>query len=195
VGSLFCGSASFRQREENIEILGHMIICGFVSEYFSVENEEDYTTEQMQHFRLVLISQNRNDELNNTRRLILGDQAHDRVLTFTTSFSNEVLESWKVVKKSLSEMTDPSAKLDLLFAYSYNLGLFESWMEDNEGGMEKLVQELASAWKSLLNNHSDEELGWDCRYTKPGMLEFLDMFKHRIGRVPDYCSIGEFNFQ
>lgn len=46
-------------------------------------------------------------------------------------------------------------------------------MNDNERGMGELVDGSERAWKSLLNNYSDEELGWDCKYTKPGMLEFL----------------------
>lgn len=105
------------------------------------------------------------------------------------------MRSWHIVKRNLASMKDPSTKLDRLFAYSYNLFEFDVWMHDNEGDMGELVQGLARAWKSLLRKYSDEELGWDAKYTKPGTLEFLKQFQRKIEDMPDYVNIGKFNFE
>jgi hypothetical protein len=114
---------------------------------------------------------------------------------FNTSFSYHVVATWDTVKKSLCREKDPSKKLDLLFAYSYNLEQFDNWMHDNEGDIRPLVKGLATAWKSLLTKHSDKQLGWDCKYTKPGMMEFLTRFKSKVEGTPKYMKLGKFNFQ
>lgn len=162
------------------------------------ENEIDKSTvtaEQVQACRHVLITKNREKQLNSMRRLVLGEQANDRCLMFNTSFSNEVLRTWHFVKRSLASTKDPSKKLDRLFAYSYNLFEFDVWIHDNEGDMGELVKGLGRAWKSLMKKYSDEELGWDRKYTKLGTLEFLKQFKSKIDSMPDYYKLGKFNFE
>ncbi|GAX23175.1 hypothetical protein FisN_39Hh029 [Fistulifera solaris] len=179
--------------------LGPMLIKGVEDDSSEDEDEQidadDLTTEQMQAFRVVAITQNREKQLHSMRELVLGDQANDTVLMFNTSFSYHVDATWDSVKKSLSRTKDPSQKLDMLFAYSYNLDEFDVWMHDNEGDMGRIVKGLATAWKSLLTKHSDEALGWDCKYTKPGMMQFLTQFKSKIEGTPKYMKLGKFNFQ
>ena len=189
---------AFIKLKENKHVLGPMMIKG-VGGVKDDEEEEinsaDLTVEQVRKFRHVLITQNREKELDNMRKLILGKQADSDFLMFNTSFSYQVLGSWNIVKRSLAGMEDPSKKLDRLFAYTYNLSDLNAWMRDNEGGMDKLVDGLASAWSLLLNSHSDEELGWDCKYTKPGMLELLNQFQNKIEGMPDYFNLGKFKYQ
>jgi hypothetical protein len=180
----------------NKDILEPMMIKGVqgISDESEI-NADELTTEQVEVFRHVLLTQRREDELNNMRDLILGDQANSQFVQFKRSFSEDVLATWHIVKRSLNIMDDPSKKLDRLFGYSYNLWDVNIWMHFNYGNMAELVDGLARAWKSLLNTYTDEELGWDCKYTKPGMLEFLHQFKNKIKNMPKEFLLGEFNFE
>ena len=169
--------------------LGHMIIQEYDDE--DSENEQidsdDLTEEHKQLYR--------EKEIDSMQKLILGDQADRGVMMFDTSFSYHVMDKWALLNKNIACTKDPSKKLDRLFALSYNLSEFDVWMHDNEGDMGELVKGLARAWKSLLRKYSDEELGWDSQYTKPGMLEFLKQFKDKIESMPKYYKLGKFNFE
>lgn len=157
-------------------------------------DESKLTTEQMQSLRVVLITKNREKQLDKMRELIYGEDDF-YLMKGNTSFSNNLLASWKyTMKKRLSGMKDPSKKLDVLFAYLFTMHRHDFWMHDNEGDMGELIREVASAWKRHLTRFSDEELGWDLKYTKPGMLELLNSFKRLVEEMPDYCKLGKFNY-
>jgi hypothetical protein len=43
---------------------------------------------------------------------------------------------------------------------------------------------------------SDDEIGWDLEYTKPGTLELLRQFKEEVeGTGVDYYDMGKFNYE
>merc|ERR1711935_929061 len=118
---------------------------------------------------------------------------------FNTSFSYHVLKCWEHVKRRelTAPRTTPAQKLDILFAFTHTLQEYDVWMHDNEGGMDVLVKGLAAAWKKLLTNSTDAELGWDVEYTKPGMLEFLGQFQTTVEEFNngDEYDLGKFRFQ
>ncbi|KAL7540568.1 hypothetical protein ACHAWF_006720 [Thalassiosira exigua] len=73
----------------------------------------------------------------------------------------------------------PVHKFELLLAYTFMLREYDLWMHDNEGGMEGMVKDLADMWKPLLKN-TDEKLGIDTEYTRPGVVQLLTDFKEKI---------------
>ena len=48
-----------------------------------------------------------------------------------------------------------------------------------EGGMEGMVKGLARLWKNILKR-SDEDLGIDGEYTRPGVMAMLESFQESI---------------
>lgn len=192
------------QKEHNF--LGQMLIKGVSStgnDDSEEEEEEEYdsdgddaafnaklTDEQMAGLRFVLITQDRADQLDSMREYILGDQAKDGILMFSTSFSYGIHDGFysfsaKNGMYAKKAKTWPQ-KFDMLFAYTYNLKEYDVWMHDNEGGMEDMVKDLAKLWKKLLAK-DNSTLGIDGEYTRPGVLAMLEQFKEQVEDV-DYCS-------
>lgn len=189
----------FLNQEENKNILGAMLIKGMESDESSdeegEENESKYTKEQMQALRFIMVTPNRDQELDKMRALVLQDQADPDFMTFSTSYSYQVLASWNLAKKRLSKLSNKAKKVDALMAYTHTVKQYDVWMHDNEGGMGELVSGLASAWKRLLKKHDDKELGWDVEYTKPGVLELLKQFKEQVESMDDCYDMGDFNYE
>jgi len=193
-------------KAKNKDILGPMIIRGLnlPNEDSDEEDEEDekdedtskYTEQQMATLRYVFITQKRSDRLDEMREFILGEQANESFMMFNTSFSYQVRDGFYDFKSTLYAKVKTAAdKFDLLFAFTYNLKQFDTWMHDNEGDMDGMVKGLASMWKRLLKN-DDEKLGIDAEYTRPGIIQFLEDFKEKVeemevGEDPDIV----FNFE
>lgn len=177
---------------KNKDILGPMIIRGLNSPNddngYDDDEEDDekdqdtskYTEQQMATLRYVFITQKRSDRLDEMRQFILGEQANQSFMMFNTSFSYQVLDGFDDFKSTLYAKAKTAAdKFDLLFAFTYNLKEFDTWMHDNEGGMDGMVKALASMWKRLLKS-DDEKLGIDAEYTRPGITQFLEDFKEQV---------------
>lgn len=181
--------------KQHKEVLGPRMIKGIDGDDESEDDEEEdkskYTTEQMNSLRYIMVTKNLEKQFHAMQKLVLGDQADEELMMFDTSFSMDVLHSWHHLKRrAFPKHKQPAQKLDLLIAYTSNLQEYDVWMHDNEGGMEVLVKGLAAAWKQLLQNNTDEQLGWDIEYTKPGVLELLEQFKTDVE-----VYNGEFNYQ
>lgn len=191
---------------EHKEIEGAMLIKGIPRTDPDDEDDEDedddkgnednskYTTEQMNELRFVMITKNRSEQLEKMRNLILKDQADDSFMMFNTSFSYDVLDSWDHVKRRLLPRKSPAQKLDILLAFTYMIKEFDVWMHDNEGGMDVVVKGLASAWKKLIKQNSDENLGWDAEYTKPGVMELLKQFQSDVEAIDSCYEMGKFKY-
>jgi hypothetical protein len=120
---------------------GHMIIVGMEEDEDEEEDdspqrpsstgEEDpnarYTDADMAKMRVVLITGRRAKLLSEMQALILGDQAEDEVQWFNASFSLDVLDAGTTMLKRLQRVKDPAAKLDLLFAFTYELNTYDCW--------------------------------------------------------------------
>mmetsp|Transcript_25144 Transcript_25144/g.29103 ORF Transcript_25144/g.29103 Transcript_25144/m.29103 type:complete len:216 (-) Transcript_25144:318-965(-) len=170
-------------------MLGQMLIKGLPRSRDEDDESEDddesneditkHTQEEMDSLRFILINNNRSDMLDLMREFVLGDQAHENFMMFNTSFSYGIYDGFYEFKKLRDRKKNWNEKFDLLFAYTYMLQEFDVWMYDNEGGMNDMVSGLARLWKSTLKK-TDEELGIDAEYTRPGILEFLSRFKENI---------------
>ena len=199
--------AKFKKFQKDHDFLGAMLIKGIQSTGNGDDDDGDdeqqeqdnskYTTEEMEGLRFVLINQSRSDELEEMASLVLGEQAGESVMMFNTSYSYQVMDSWEVVKKIVNSrsktMTLPK-KIDILFAYTHTLTEHDVWMHDNEGDMGTLVKGLGAAWKRLLSKNSDEELGLDSEYSKPGVLELLSQFRKAIDGCDSCYEMGKFKY-
>jgi hypothetical protein len=154
------------------------------------ETEEDkanYTQEQVETMRFILITKKRRDKLNEMNEFVLQDEE-----VFNTAFSYRIRKSFPAMKRMRNKMKNWSDKFDLLFAYTYTVSQYNNWVQDNEGDMNGVVDGLGRLWKHMLKK-SDKELGIDLEYTRPGILELLESFKKVIDSAdaePDY----EFNY-
>jgi hypothetical protein len=157
------------------------------------EDRDNYTTEQMESLRYIVMTKNRIKQFEEMKKLIIGNQADEENEMFCTSFSYKVLESWNILKRQLSRSKSPNKALDMLLAYTSILKDYDFWMNDNEGGMDVLIKGLGSAWKKVLKN-SDKELGWDTEYTKPGVMELLNQFESQVNGLEDYYELGKFKY-
>ena len=179
------------------------------------EKKKNYTWDEMNSMRLVVVTPNRADQLEAMEKLVLADQYGKHIKMFGTSFSYQVEHVWhNVVKPQLvvfsknnnnesSLMTTPSEQLDLLFAFTYMIQLYDVWMYDHEEGwMGVMVKELGTAWRRLLStNHPninveslDALLGWDVEYTKPAILELLNQFQSAVNSMGDEFELGTFRY-
>lgn len=185
--------------KDHEEILYPMPIKGISTEdgddYESDEEETDtanYTTEQMESVRYILITKKRKDKLDKMNEFILQDQAERSIKMFDTAFSYHVRASFTQMKLKRNSMRNWSDKFDLLFAYTETISMYDCWMHDNDGDMNDMVAGLGRLWKSTLKK-SNEELGIDPEYTRPGILELLKGFKEQITAV-HACPKFKFNY-
>ncbi len=189
-------------QKSNPKILGPMVIRGITKTRGEDESEEDdedseeeedtskYTAEEMKTLRYVFITKEREFHLDMMKDYVLGEQANDMVMMFNTSFSYEIKDGFYEYRDmSWKELKTPAEKFDSLFAYTYLLKMYDTWMHDNEGDMEEMVEGLAALWKGLLKK-SDEQLGIDPEYTRPGVLALLEDFQSDL----ENCEL-EFNYE
>jgi hypothetical protein len=183
---------------ENRHILGSILIQGIPSSNDDDSEEEDLTNsqltaEQMNSLRFIMATPNREAQYESMGKLILEDQYGESFMMFNTSYSNHVLGTWYHIKPKLGRMT-PDKKFDSLLAYTRVLLRHDVWMHDNEGDMGTLVKGLATVWRNLLKK-SDEEIGWDVEYTKPGVYSLLRQFKEAVEGMDDMYEMGKFKYE
>ena len=140
--------------------------------------QASYTTEQMDYTRAIFITTRRDELLQQAEVDVLGDQAGQDFRMFTTRFSYEVQAVLKSLLVRVAKQT-PDLAFDTLFAYTFQLYGNDVWTYDNEGLDPALFKRFGKAWAKLLA-HSDEELGIDSEYTRPGIVELLSQFKQQL---------------
>eukprot|EP00536_Pseudo-nitzschia_multiseries_P004206 jgi/Psemu1/64530/estExt_Genemark1.C_690003 len=160
-------------------------------EFEDGDEPDKLTKEQVDTLRYVIITKNRDKQIDEMEEYILGEQAGSDMLSFTTSFSYDVLDGFDYFQSKMYKNKSKQRKFDMLFAYTYQLKEHDVWMHDNEGGMNDMVEDLAKMWKELLKN-SDKSLGIDSEYTRPGVLQLLEDFKEEI---ESHCAEPPFEFR
>jgi len=136
-----------------------------------------YTVEQMAAMRHIVVTKARDKAVDAGSKFATLGQHKGGFMMFNTHQGNMVLLGMSkevtkaVAKKNLKE------RFDTLFGLTFALKEYDFWMHDNEYGdaMDKHVKPLANAWKALLT-HSNEELGIDAEFTRPGVEAFLEDF-------------------
>ena len=140
--------------------------------------------EQVNHVRVIIITKERQDRMEEMSKLILGEQHGQSLMTFSTSFSYRVIKAWNAFTVRFQEAVDWQEKFDLLLGFTDTLKEHDVWMNDHEVGWggEKMVEQLAKSWKLMLER-SNDELGIDSEYTRPGVVALLEQFKEAIELV------------
>ena len=86
------------------------------------------------------------------------------------------------------------ARFNDMFALTWLLLQNDDWMQDNElyepnGECAQAVKRLAATWRDLLA-HSNEELGIDPDFTRPGVEAMLDKFASELSTIERGNKIG-----
>lgn len=122
---------------ESLSALGSVLIAGVEQEGDQDDEDDDededdicYTDEQIKGLRHIIITKNREKEVErSTNKFGDGD---DFMAMFNTHTGNETIHYIPiVVKKSMKKKT-LSERFDALFANTYALNNFDTWMYDNE---------------------------------------------------------------
>jgi len=134
--------------------------------------------EQVDYVRVIVITKERQDRMEEMSKLILGEQHGQELMTFSTSFSYQVINAWNAFTVRFQEAGNWQEKFDLLLGFTDTLKEHDVWMRDHEVGWggEKMVRQLALSWNLVLKR-SNEELGIDPEYTRPGIVALLEQFK------------------
>lgn len=163
------------------------------SDFDDDENDDnkEYTAEQIAKLRHVLINDSRDAAIEKAMNFATGGQLEDGFMMFSTSTGNDVvLGIPDEIRKATATKKKVSERFDALFAPTYALKEYDTWMHDNEfweddGPTDKAIKQLARAWKKLLKS-SNEELGIDAEFSRPGVEALLDQFEEAVGpRLPD----------
>eukprot|EP01102_Stenamoeba_stenopodia_P003578 TRINITY_DN1375_c0_g3_i1.p1 TRINITY_DN1375_c0_g3~~TRINITY_DN1375_c0_g3_i1.p1 ORF type:complete len:238 (+),score=82.04 TRINITY_DN1375_c0_g3_i1:82-795(+) len=137
---------------------------------------ENLTEEQVAVLRHILITKRRDQYLEKLRKVVLGDQADDDILMFTTSFSYTIPDIVTKQIRAIAKHKTPAEKFDHLFALTKTLQTYDNWLhdyEDDEALRRHVVVPLGTAWKKLLA-HTNEELEIDAEFTRPGVEAMLE---------------------
>jgi hypothetical protein len=135
----------------------------------------------MNNLLYIMVTENRKKMLDKLRVFVLGDQSNQGMMMFGSQYGNDVAYSIHDFQKLYKKAKKPFEKFDLLFAYTFNLDSYDTWMIDYEEPevMSSFVDELGRMWKNMLKR-SNAEIGIDAEYTKPALLYFLAKFKKSV---------------
>jgi hypothetical protein len=167
--------------------VGYSLIRGVAREDSDEDNFDPTkcSQEQVDNVRVIVITKDRQDRMEEMSKLILGDQHGRQLMTFSTSFSYEVINAWNAFTVRFQEAGNCwQEKFDLLLGFTETLKEHDVWMHDHEVGWggEKMVRQLALSWKLVLKRN-DDELGIDPEYTRPGIVALLEQFKEAVESV------------
>jgi hypothetical protein len=154
------------------------------------------TQEQVDRFRVIMITEERNQAMMAMDKLVLGDQYGQKLLMFRMSFSYHVLDAFETFKRQYQRTKDPAKKLNLLLGFTNAIGSHDYWMHKHESEWEggKMVDSLAGMWKKLLKL-SPEQLGIDAEFTLPGLHSFLQQTKTLFESVDTEDPTMYFNYE
>ena len=161
--------------------------------------EPPYSDEVVADFRIVVITKERAAAIETARRFAVGvfDDSDDDgdsddddcgLVMFDTSSGNAVVSNIAdAVKKAVAKRS-VSSKFDHLLALTYALHSDDMWARDNEmwgegDEMQSACEKLGAAWKKLLANNTNDKLGVDEEFTRPGTEALLEDFGKMLESV------------
>lgn len=105
-------------------------------------------------------------------------------MSFSTSFSYQVLGSFEAFFSLLQKKKSADEKFDYLFAYTYNLNEYDVWVHDHEcgWGAHRPLAKLAKTWKTVLGKE-DAALHIADGFTRRGIVALLKQFKEKVERI------------
>lgn len=146
--------------------------------------EPPYTEEDVAAMRIVVVTKARAKAFAAAQNFAAGQEIDDDdcgIMMFDTSTGNAVVSGIAdEVKKAVAKKSK-SAKFDELLALTYALNDNDMWARDNElwgdgDAMQSACEKLGAAWKKLLGESTNAELGVDEEFTRPGTEALLEDF-------------------
>lgn len=151
-------------------------------------------------FRGFLVTKSRKDAMEIMGKLVLQEDYGEIMHCFTTRFSYQVVDAYDDAQRLIQKEKDPAQKLNLLFAFTFQLDAYDWWMNDHEVGYieeyggGKMVKSIAGYFKRILKKHSAKDLGLDDGYSYEGMMAFLEQFKEKLKSVDSLGPGPSFKF-
>lgn len=204
---------AFFDRLESVErrcnALGHLFIEGVESDDedagdadeddegetgHSKNEPKDYSIEQLAKVRLIVVTPARKKALNQAARFATCGQENDGIMMFNTHSGNMIVEGIPIEINKIMRKKSFSAKFDAFFALIFQLNRHDFWMTDNElygpgGELNDAVKKLGNAAKKIMAR-TDEELGIDAEFTRPGMIKLLENFQKTLASY-DHMNLEE----
>ena len=159
--------------------------------------EPPYSDEVVADFRIVVITKERAAAIETARRFAMGsafdsdsdsDDDVSGLVMFDTSSGNAVVSNIADAVKRAVAKRSVSLKFDHLLALTYALHSDDMWARDNEmwgegDEMQSACEKLGAAWKKLLANNTNDKLGIDEEFTRPGTEALLEDFGKMLESV------------
>mmetsp|Transcript_10681 Transcript_10681/g.15421 ORF Transcript_10681/g.15421 Transcript_10681/m.15421 type:complete len:273 (-) Transcript_10681:164-982(-) len=146
------------------------------------DDDEEFTAEQIAGLRYIAITTNRARQLEEYDSFANPDDGF-----FNTSSGNSVIFELPAALKKIMKKVPLADRFDALFGLTSSLTSYDCWLHDNEcwgegGELDASVKQLGNCWKTILRR-SDQELGIDAEYTRPGILAMLQKFEETVSQV------------
>lgn len=184
--------------------VGYSLVRGVARSPSSDEGDEDddnfdptkCSQAQVDHVRVIVITKDRQERMDQMGRLVLGKQYGEQLLHFNTSFSYDVLNAWNEFTVRFHDAKDNQEKFDLLLGFTHTIKEHDVWMHDHEAGWggDDMVKQLGQSWTLVLPK-TDQELGIDSEYTRPGIVALLEQFKEAVESAQGASAPMQFNFE
>jgi hypothetical protein len=192
------GELYFKRLEEAVgDHPRSMLIAGFNDGQEEEEDEDEeleapatkeLTIEQVGRLRHLVVTTNRDKEMEKGKTFASNGDHGDMLMTFNTHSGNQVIQGIPKQLKRISKIPQPASRFDALFGLTVGLQCYEAWMMDNEehgegGKLEKSIKQLGAAWTELFKGKSSEVLGLDTEFSRPAVDRFLQKFAVQIADV------------
>jgi hypothetical protein len=184
---------AFMQRQnaavKRLNGVGTALVRG-VDEDAATPGEEDIAA-----VRILVITKERAKAMEAAQKFAMGLDGSDSdsdsdggLVMFDTSTGNAVVAGIADAIELAVARTSKPARFDHLLALTYALKEDEMWARDNEmwedgDEMQSACAKLAAAWKKLLGENTDEQLGCDEEFTRPGTEALLEDFGKMLESV------------
>lgn len=184
---------AFVQRQnaavKRLNALGTALIRGIDEDAASPGEEE------VAACRILVITKERAAAIEAAHKFAMGQDGSDSdsdddggFVMFDTSTGNAVVAGIADAVARAVARTSKPARFDHLLALTYALQQEDTWARDNEmwedgDEMQSACAKLAAAWKKLLGESTNEQLGCDEEFTRPGTEALLEDFGKMLESV------------
>lgn len=184
---------AFMQRQnaavKRLNALGIALVRGIDEDAASPGEEE------VAACRILVITKERAAAIEAAHKFAMGQDGSDSdsdddggFVMFDTSTGNAVVAGIADAVARAVAWTSKPARFDHLLALTYALQQEDTWARDNEmwedgDEMQSACAKLAAAWKKLLGESTNEQLGCDEEFTRPGTEALLEDFGKMLESV------------
>lgn len=146
-----------------------------------VMTNQQLTEAQVGRIRLVIVSQDLKQRLDQAEELLLGEQYGEEILMFDTAFGDDAMDCIDWTVREFPKLRDWNQRLNHLLASTDVLNRHDCWLHGHESGWggEEPLEAFAALWRSVLQQ-SSASLGIDDEFTRPAVQCLLRMFAAKV---------------